>query len=188
MIIINYIIPIVKYLKLRITLYQHVQKLVAEKNYRTSATFKEFILSGANAPHNILLETTETTVTLALLGAVGTSRYVFENNSIIAQRYSDDRLNDIEYQLEIDKFNKDTDDKFSLLSSIPIFYHLASPITGPILGIKHHSYLPVTADTDKMLLVLHPNSFIQGDDRIVGMGEKVGKYTLISTKTALTIL
>ncbi len=187
-IVLNYIVPIVKYLKLRITLYRHLQKLIKEKNYRTSATLKEFIFSGANAPHNIVIETPEATATLAILGTVGASRYIFEKDSIIAQRYSDDRLNDIDYHLEIENFEKNTDDPYSAFSGIPIFYHLVSPIIGPILGIKHRRYLPHIPETDKTLLILQPNSFIKIDDRIVGMGEKVGKYTLISINTALAIL
>ncbi|MBE6608909.1 MAG: hypothetical protein E7633_10200 [Ruminococcaceae bacterium] len=187
-IIFNYVVPIVKYLKLRITLYLHIQKLVAEKNYRTSATFKEFLLKGANAPYNILIETPDATVTLAILGTVGASRYIFENNFITAQRYSDDRLNDIEYHLEIENFEENMDDVYSPFSGIPIFYHLASPIIGPILGVKHRRYLPRLPVSDKTLLILQPNSFIKIDKRILGIGEKIGPYTVIRPKTAITIL
>lgn len=187
-ILLNYLVPIVKYLKLRITLYMSLKKLIKEKNYRSSATLKEFLFKGANKPHLISIETPEAKVTVALLGAVGASRYIFEKDLVIAQRYSDDRINDIEYYLEIENFEKNADDKYSAFSGIPIFYHLASPIVGPILGIKHRRYLPVIQDSDKTLLILQPNSFIKIDDRIAGMGEKIGPYTIVSAQTAFTIL
>ncbi len=182
-IIINYVVPIVKYLKLRITLYRHVQKLIKEKNYRTSATFREFIFCGANTPHNIVIETPEATITLALLGAVGASRYMFEDNSVIAQRYSDYRLRHIEEIIKMDKFEEDMKEKFAFpkLSIIRTLF-------GPVLGIKHRRDLPFTPETDKALLILPENSFIQIDDRIVGMGEKIDSYTVVTPKTAMSII
>lgn len=182
-IIIHYVVPIVKYLKLRITLYRHVQKLTKEKNYRTSATFREFIFCGANAPHNIVIETPEITITLALLGAVGASRYMFEDSSLTAQRYSDYRLRHIEEIIEMDKFEEDMKEEFAFPK-----LNIIRTLFGPVLGIKHRRNLPATPETDKTLIILPENSFIQIDDRFVGMGEKIGAYTVISPKTALAIL
>ena len=182
-IIINYVVPIVKYLKLRITLYRHVQKLIKEKNYRTSATFREFIFCGANTPHNIVIETPEATITLALLGAVGASRYMFEPGSVIAQRYSDYRLRHIEEIIKMDKFEEDMKEEFAFPK-----LNIIRTLFGPVLGIKHRRALPFTPETDKALLILPQNSFIQIDDRFVGMGEKIDSYTVVTPKTAMSII
>ena len=81
----------------------------------------------------------------------------------------------IENIREIERFEEDTDSLF--------------PRLGPsFLGRKHQRDIAEIKDSDKIILLIHPNSYVQENEQILGLGETIGKYRLVSIKTVFNIL
>ncbi len=174
-ILINYVIPILKFLILRLRLYSHIKKLIKTKGYRSSVNLFKTIFFGSHTPYNIVVETPEKIVNVGVLGSVSASRYIFGQSTIVSQKFGNGKRYMMEYISEIEKFEEDMEYIF--------------PKLGPsFLGNKYRSYLPETADTDNSILLLHPNCFIQNEEKIVGVGEKIWKYRIVSLKTVFAVL
>ncbi len=173
--LINYIIPISKFIIFRLRIYACVKGLVKNNNFRSDIRFLKTVLSGSHTPYVFAIEASKKTVSVGILGSVSSSRYIFGQSTVISQKFGNGKSYMIEDIAEIEKFEEDMEYIF--------------PSIGPsFLGGKYRCDLPDTSDADEVLLILHPNSYIQEVDRVVGMGERSGKYMLVSIKTAFAIL
>ena len=173
--LINYVIPISKFIIFRLRIYFGTKRLEKRPVVTSDISFFKALLFGSHTPYIFSVETAKRSVSIGVLGSVSSSRYIFGRSTIVSQKFGNGKAYMIEDIAEIEKFEEDMEYIF--------------PSIGPsFLGGKYKCDLPDTSDTDEVLLIIHPNSYVQEGDKVVGMGVHVGKYMPVSIKTAFAIL
>lgn len=171
----EYTLPTIKYLITRLTFYIHVKRLSKKRGYLSDINFLKIIFLGARTPYHVFVKTAKSRVTVGVLGSVSSVRYIFGKSTVTSQKFGNGKAYMIENIREIERFEEDTDSLF--------------PRIGPsFLGRKCQKYIPEMKESDKVLLLIHKNGYIQENERILGFGETIGRYRLVSIKTAFNIL
>lgn len=171
----EYLLPTIKYLITRLNFYFHVKRLVKRCGYLSDINFLKIIFLGARTPYHVFVKTPQSRVTIGILGSVSAIRYIFGRSTVISQKFGNGKAYMIENIREIERFEEDTDSLF--------------PRLGPsFLGRKHQRDIAEIKDSDKIILLIHPNSYVQENEQILGLGETIGKYRLVSIKTVFNIL
>lgn len=171
----EYIIPTGKYLAVRLRLYTHIKRLIKKRGYTSDISIFKVLFAGHRTPYHILVKAPQKSITVGVLGAVSSSRYIFGRSTVISQKFGNGKAYMIEDIREIEKFEEDTEALF--------------PRIGPsFLGRKHQKELPEIKECDKVILLIHPNSYVEENERILGLGETVGEYLLVSIKAVFNII
>ena len=171
----GHILPTAKYLFIRLRLYARVRSLIKNGECESDVSLLKCIFCGSRTPYNIFIKSPKKRITVGILGSIESVRYIFGRSTVISQKFGNGKAYMIENIRDVEHFEEDTEGLF--------------PRIGPsFLGRKVQRDIGEICESDALILVLHPNAYIQENERILGMGETIASYRLVSLKTASNIL
>lgn len=174
-IIINYIIPLLKFAIFRLHVYITVKRTVKKHGFQTSISFFKTLFFGKRAPYDFTIKTPTQAIDVAILGTVNASRYIIGETMITSQQFGNGKAYMTEDIDEIERFESDMEYIFPSFGS-------------GFMGTRHRAYLNDISFADKALIIVNPNSYLQAENKAVSMGERSGPYILVSLRTLCSIV
>lgn len=157
---VGWIVPLIRYLAVRLRLYIVL---------RGKVTLGEILFGGRKSPLTVTLETADSTAAVGILGTPGTTRYRVEGDAMISQpirALSARVLGDVEESAS------------------------RMEVTGKMLLLvgKETTVPYVAPETEDAYLFVHPHCLMMGEKGTAGLGDRVGGYSLASSKTVRSVI
>lgn len=158
--IVGWMVPLIRYLAVRLRLYIVL---------RGKVSLGEILFGGRESPLTVTLETADGTAAVGILGTPGTTRYRVEGDAMISQpirALSARVLGDVEESAS------------------------RMEVTGKMLLLagKETTVPYVAPETEDAYLFVHPHCLMLDEKGTAGLGDRVGGYSLASSKTVRAVI